>query len=122
MLRPPNPGEPSFELFLAEREAVLGGLKRRAILLAEGLGRIPGYSCQPITGAMYAFPSIKLPEGRSDDEYCMALLEQTGVCVVPGSGFGQVAGTTHFRTTILPPIEQLEDVVRKITEFHLSWR
>lgn len=122
MVRPPRSGEPSWELFHTERDAVLDGLKRRANLLAEGLGRIPGYSCQPITGAMYAFPTIKLPKGRNDDEYCMALLECTGVCVVPGSGFGQMAGTAHFRTTILPPIDQLEEVVKKIAEFHISWR
>lgn len=29
--------------------------------------------------------------------YCMELLEETGICVVPGSGFGQRAGTYHFR-------------------------
>lgn len=29
--------------------------------------------------------------------YCMKLLEETGVCVVPGSGFGQREGTYHFR-------------------------
>jgi aspartate/methionine/tyrosine aminotransferase len=33
---------------------------------------------------MYAFPTITLPAGRTDDEYCLALLERTGVCVVPG--------------------------------------
>ncbi len=122
MVRPPRPGDPSFGLFSAERDAVLDGLKRRALLLAEGLGRIPGYSCQPITGAMYAFPKVTLPAGRSDEEYCMALLERSGVCVVPGSGFGQMAGTAHFRTTILPPGDQLEEVVKRIEEFHLSWK
>ena len=91
-------------------------------MLAEGLNSIPGYSCQPITGAMYAFPTIVIPEGRTDDEYCLALLERTGICVVSGSGFGQVKGTAHFRTTILPPIDQIEEVVRKIREFHLSWK
>lgn len=29
--------------------------------------------------------------------YCMKLLEDTGICVVPGSGFGQREGTYHFR-------------------------
>jgi aspartate/methionine/tyrosine aminotransferase len=86
------------------------------------LDSIPGYSCQPITGAMYAFPTITLPAGRSDDEYCLAMLEKTGICVIPGSGFGQLPGTAHFRTTILPPLEQIEEVVGKIREFHLSWR
>jgi len=29
--------------------------------------------------------------------YCCQLLEETGICVVPGSGFGQKDGTYHFR-------------------------
>lgn len=29
--------------------------------------------------------------------FCMKLLEETGICVVPGSGFGQREGTFHFR-------------------------
>lgn len=29
--------------------------------------------------------------------YCMRLLEEEGICLVPGSGFGQKEGTYHFR-------------------------
>ena len=29
--------------------------------------------------------------------FCFELLEETGICVVPGSGFGQKEGTLHFR-------------------------
>lgn len=35
--------------------------------------------------------------------YCMKLLEETGICVVPGSGFGQREGTYHFRYLCLAP-------------------
>ena len=122
LVNPPRPGQPSYERYRAERAAVIEDLRLRADLLAQGLNGIPGYSCQPITGAMYAFPTITLPAGRTDDEYCLALLESTGICVVPGSGFGQEPGSAHFRTTILPPIDELSGVVGKIKEFHLSWR
>ncbi len=30
--------------------------------------------------------------------YAFHLLEATGICVVPGSGFGQLPGTFHFRS------------------------
>jgi alanine transaminase len=122
MVRPPRPGEISFETHAAEREQVLSGLKKRAALLAEGLNAIPGISCNQVAGAMYAFPSIQLPEGRTDEDYCMALLEATGVCVVPGTGFGQVPGTAHFRTTILPPTAQMEMVVARLAAFHAGYR
>lgn len=32
--------------------------------------------------------------------YCLKLLEETGICVVPGSGFGQKEGTYHFRLDV----------------------
>ncbi len=122
MVRPPRPGMPSHEAYQAEKTAILDTLKHRAILLAEGLNRIEGISCNVIAGAMYAFPSITLPPGRTDFDYAMALLEQTGICVVPGSGFGQAEGTAHFRTTILPPTEKMQKVVAALAEFHRSYQ
>jgi aspartate/methionine/tyrosine aminotransferase len=122
MVRPPKPGMPSYATYAAEKGAILDTLKQRAILLAEGLNRIEGITCNVIAGAMYAFPSITLPPGRTDSDYAMALLEQTGICVVPGSGFGQAVGTAHFRTTILPPTEKMQKVVDALGEFHRNYR
>jgi aspartate/methionine/tyrosine aminotransferase len=122
MVRPPKPGMPSYATYAAEKGAILDTLKQRAILLAEGLNRIEGIRCNVIAGAMYAFPSITLPPGRTDFDYAMALLEQTGICVVPGSGFGQAVGTAHFRTTILPPTDKIRKVVDALGEFHSDYR
>ncbi|KAL1230441.1 Alanine aminotransferase [Trichinella pseudospiralis] len=47
----------------------------------------------------------------------MNLLESTGICVVPGSGFGQKEGTYHFRTTILPPPDIFEEMIQRLTAF-----
>lgn len=122
LVRPPRPGEPSRDLYVRERDGILAELRARAELLAEGLNRIPGIRCNPIAGAMYAYPRITVPTGRTDQDYCMALLEKTGICVVPGSGFGQLPGTSHFRTTILPPTEQIREVVQAIAEFQAAYR
>jgi aspartate/methionine/tyrosine aminotransferase len=89
-------------------------------MVADGLNQIPGINCQHVAGAMYAFPQITLPKGMSDDQYCMRLLEETGICVVPGSGFGQAPGTFHFRTTILPPINKIRAVIEKLAQFQLK--
>ncbi len=118
MVRPPEPGGPSYALYMQERDAIIASLSTRAKTLAEGLNRIQGISCQHVDGAMYAFPKISLPPGRSDSEYCLQLLEQTGICVVPGSGFGQMPGTFHFRTTILPPVDKIGCIVKQIADFH----
>jgi alanine transaminase len=78
---------------------------------------------------MYLFPRIDLPPkaieaarkaGKEPDAfYCLRLLERTGICVVPGSGFGQEPGTLHFRTTFLAP--GTEDYVRRLGDFHRAF-
>jgi aspartate/methionine/tyrosine aminotransferase len=136
MVAPPEPGDESFAVYVRERDAVLAALKRKAEILGEGVNGIPGMSLDMPQGAMYAFVRFELPpeqgvdpavlppeerrlyEARRDEAYCMALLEQTGICVVPGSGFGQRAGTLHFRTTFLPPQEEIEELVKKLAMFH----
>lgn len=120
MVNPPKPGQPSFDNYTRERTVILESLRTRAKIMADGLNRIPGFRCQPVAGAMYAFPQITLPPGMTDDDYCMRLLEETGICVVPGSGFGQAPGTFHFRTTILPPTNKIEAVVKTLAEFQLK--
>ena len=122
LVKRPKKGQPSYEQYVAERDGILNELKKRAKLLHEGLNRIPGIRCNEVAGAMYAFPSVEVPSGRTDFEYCMAMLEQTGICVVPGTGFGQIPGTAHFRTTILPPTAKMEEVIRRIADFHAAYK
>jgi len=121
MVRPPPVGGPSRGLWERERAVVLGELARKAEIVQRGLQAVPGIHCNTVAGAMYAFPRLDLPPGVTDFDYCMALLEETGICVVDGSGFGQRAGTWHLRTTILPPLERIEAVVQRIAEFHGSF-
>lgn len=118
MVRPPRPGDPSFPLYDRERRDILDSLGRKARLVGDRLNGVEGIHCNPVTGAMYAFPRLSLPAGVTDEEYCLALLEETGICVVPGSGFGQAAGTWHLRTTILPPVATVEAVLEKLAAFH----
>ena len=122
MVKPPIPGSPSYPLYEQEKQAILSELGKRAKMLADGLNAIPGIVCNDVTGAMYAFPRIELPAGKTDTDYCMALLEATGICVVPGSGFGQIPGTAHFRTTILPPTSKIELVIQRIAAFHKNYK
>ncbi|MEA3307073.1 MAG: aminotransferase class I/II-fold pyridoxal phosphate-dependent enzyme, partial [Elusimicrobiota bacterium] len=119
MVSPPQEGSESYELYTKERDAILNELKEKAEILGRGLNEIEGMETVIPRGAMYAFVKFELPhtqciEEMSDEEkskyeslrnsaYCMELLEKTGICVVPGSGFGQAPGTLHFRTTFLPP-------------------
>lgn len=121
LVHPPRPGEPSHEQWAREKREVLEALRRKAELVERGLNGVDGITCNRVAGAMYAFPRIALPPGVTDAEWCMALLEETGICVVDGTGFGQAPGTSHFRTTILPPLDEIETVVKQIAEFHVAF-
>ncbi len=61
MTQPPIAGEPSYALYVQERNAILESLKRRANMLSAALNKLEGVSCTSIDGAMYAFPTVRLP-------------------------------------------------------------
>jgi len=124
MCNPPIPGEESYELFNQERTEILESLRRRATIVGKALSG-EGLECVVPEGALYAFPRVFLPpafvqkyKANPDEAYCLELLDKTGVVVVPGAGFGQVEGTFHFRTTLLPPEKDLPDILGKVVDFH----
>ncbi|HBB67883.1 MAG: aminotransferase class I/II [Elusimicrobia bacterium GWA2_56_46] len=139
MASPPEKGSESYALYAEERGGILKGLKEKAEILGRGLNGIEGMSVDIPGGAMYAFVKFELPhpkgaelakmtpearmkyEAARDSEYCLRLLEETGICVVPGSGFGQQPGTLHFRTTFLPPKDDIRALVEKMKKFHVSY-
>lgn len=125
MVNPPREGEPSYPLYKEEYDGIFNGLMERSQALYKAFREMEGVSCQSPQGSMYLFPTITLPQraieaakeaGKNpDDFYCLRLLDATGICIVPGSGFGQKDGTLHFRTTFLAPGT---DWVSRITKFH----
>ena len=139
MVAPPQPGDASYELYARERGEILGDLKEKAEILGRGISEIEGMHAEVPQGAMYAFVRFDLPhakgidpeamtpderhkyEAARDSKYCLRLLEDTGICVVPGSGFGQQPGTLHFRTTFLPPKEDIKTLVEKMKKFHAAY-
>ncbi|KAH3742688.1 alanine transaminase [Pelomyxa schiedti] len=131
MVMPPQQGEPSYGQYIAEKTKILKSLKARAEMISTALNNLEGYSCQPATGSMYLFPKVALPAAAiaeatrqnepPDSFYCLALLNATGICVVPGSGFGQVEGTFHFRTTFLPGEDKIQGVIERMTAFHKAF-
>eukprot|EP00977_Amphora_coffeiformis_P004174 scaffold848_cov120-Amphora_coffeaeformis.AAC.2 len=128
MTRGPEPEDESYESHQGEMRGIFESLKRRSKILSEGLNSIQGFSCQPAQGSMYCFPSVQVPDGAVkaskdkgmtvDTLYSLSLLEETGICVVPASGFGQKAGRYGFRTTFLPEEKEMEQVVQRIRDHH----
>jgi alanine transaminase len=126
MVRPPQPGEPSYQLWKEETDAIHSALASRTKMMAKRLNELPGVSCVDSPGALYLYPQITLSTkaqeaarraGKEPDAfYALELLDKTGICVVPGSGFGQVEGSWHYRLTCLCP--GVEEYVGKLEDFH----
>lgn len=102
--------------------------RRRATIMTDAFNGLEGVSCNKTEGAMYSFPRLHLPAkaveaardaGKDPDTfYCLALLAETGIVTVPGTGFGQEKGTFHLRTTILPQEDVIQEFVDKLRTFH----
>ncbi|XP_047027244.1 alanine aminotransferase 1-like [Helicoverpa zea] len=126
--RTPAPGDPSYEQWECEKSNTLDSLAKRAKMIVETFNKMEGFKCNVVQGAMYAFPRIQLPKRAveeakkagvpADGFYAKRLLEDTGICIIPGSGFGQSPGTYHFRTTILPQPKLLKEMLVIFQAFH----
>lgn len=131
MCDPPSESDESFTLFKQETTAIFESLSRRAELVSRELSQIKGVTCNSVKGAMYAFPALTLSpaiaeEARKrkcspDEFYCLQLLEEEGICVVPGTGFCQKNGTFHMRITILPQEDEFGEILTRFKNFHLRF-
>ncbi|KAJ9054958.1 alanine transaminase [Entomophthora muscae] len=131
MLHPPQKGDESYDLYQKEYTGIFESLQRRAIKLHEAFNSMEGITCNRAQGAMYLFPKVQFPSkfleeckeaGKNpDDVYSMEMLNATGVCVIPGSGFQQVEGTYHFRSTFLPPEDRIDAFISNLKKFHCDF-
>jgi len=100
-------------------ESMVEKLKQRRDYSYKRLRQIEGLKCINADGTFYLFPKIELtefPQWKTDKDFVIDLLKETGVCGVYGSGFGSY-GKGHFRLTFLPDLNILETVYNLIEDF-----
>jgi aspartate aminotransferase len=92
--------------------------KQRRDFVVRALNSLPGVSCLPGSGTFYAFADVSRAMaalGCHDDvEFTELLLNEAGVAVVPGSGFGAPG---HMRLSFacgLPMLEQALDRMARV--------
>jgi len=105
---------PALEGSLDHLVPVIAKLRSRRELTMKWCNSTPRVSCVPPRGAFYAFPRLDIPE--TDDIFVRKLLVEKHVMVVHGSGFGQKAGTKHFRVVFLPDERTLSAAYAAIGE------
>jgi len=92
-------------------------LKARATLSADSLRAMPGMTVTTPTAGFYAMPRVALPPGRTDEDFVLGLLRETGVLCVYGSGFGLPAAEGYFRIVFLASLDELKTVYRLMSDF-----
>ena len=96
--------------FIEEQRQEYG---RRNRALCGGLRRI-GWDVPDSRGSMFVW--AKIPEGYdSSADFCMKLMEKTGVIVTPGSAFGS-NGEGYVRMALVVDIPTIEEIIRVLDE------
>ena len=89
--------------------------KARRDFVVRALNSLPGVSCLPGAGTFYAFAEVSRAMTalgcRDDGEFAELLLNDAGVAVVPGSGFGAPG---HMRLSFATSMETLEKALARI--------
>mgnify|MGYP000878438967 CR=1 FL=1 len=104
-------------------------MQKRAELLSNTFNSMINTKCTKIEGAMYAFPEVifspkalkkaEKEQVPADFMYCMDMLNETGIMTVPGSGFGQIEGTHHFRiTNLVSPTSDMKLCLENLEKFN----
>lgn len=88
--------------YQARRDALCGGF------------RSIGWNVPDSEGSMFVW--APLPEGYTNSvEFCLELLDKSGVLCTPGSAFGSL-GEGHVRFALVLPPEELQAAVRSVAE------
>jgi LL-diaminopimelate aminotransferase len=85
--------------------------QRRRDLVLKTLEQM-GIRAQTPRGGLYIWAAV--PGGVPSVEYSLKLLDQTGVFVTPGVGFG-THGEGYFRISLTTPDERLDEAMRRST-------
>jgi aspartate aminotransferase len=97
--------------------------QRRRDMVVEMLNAAPGIRCHKPEGAFYVFPSMQGCIGKTtkagrrietDEDFCLALLEEEGVACVHGAAFLYPG---YFRISDATSDEALQDACTRIRRF-----
>lgn len=95
--------------------------KRRRDLVVKQLGAIKGFKCNNPDGAFYVFPEVSYFFGKQHNgktinnatDFCMYLLEEAAVSMVPGAAFGD---DNYLRISYATSEEKLTEAINRIKQ------
>jgi aspartate aminotransferase len=109
-------------------DAMVKVYKERRDMVVDMLNKAPGITCHKPEGAFYVFPAIHGCIGKTsaggakignDEDFVVALLEETGVAVVHGAAFLYPG---HFRVSYAAATDVLREACSRIQAFCAALR
>ncbi|MCO4483620.1 aspartate (tyrosine/aromatic) amino transferase [Streptococcus infantarius subsp. infantarius] len=93
-----------------------GRIYEQRNFIYKAVNEVPGLSAVKPEAGLYIFPKIDRDMYQIDDDeqFCLELLKQEKVMLVPGKGFNWNE-PDHFRIVYLPRVEELAEVQEKLT-------
>lgn len=100
-----------------------GRIYEQRNFIYKAVNEVPGLSAVKPDAGLYIFPKIDREMYRIDDDeqFCLELLKQEKVMLVPGKGFNWNE-SDHFRIVYLPRVEELAEVQEKLTRVLNQYR
>jgi LL-diaminopimelate aminotransferase len=96
--------------FMQERNRIF---QERRDVLVEGLNRI-GLQVFPPRATFYLWAAV--PKGTTSRDFCVKVLEETNVWMIPGSVYGRY-GEGYLRIALTHPVERLKEAIRRLEKF-----
>ena len=96
-------------------ESMVKEFKIRRDIVVEGLSKIEKIQFVVPKGAFYIFPRFK-DLNMSSTDFCNKLLDETGIAVVPGNGFGNCS-EGFFRIAYAISQEKLKEAMVVLDKF-----
>ena len=96
---------------VAEHNAIYQRRRDRVVEVLRGIG----LHVEPPKASLYVW--ARLPEGERSIDFAGRLLDDTGVVVTPGIGYGE-RGEGYVRLSLTTPDERIDEGLRRLS----SWR
>ncbi len=87
--------------------------QRRRDRMVEGLRKI-GLEVDPPKASLYVW--AKLPDGTTSGDFAAQLIEDIGVVVTPGRGYGE-NGEGYVRLSVTTPDDQVEEGMKRLEQW-----
>jgi aspartate/methionine/tyrosine aminotransferase len=95
-------------------QGMVAAFRERRDVIVNGLNQIPGFRCAQPAGAFYVFPNVE-DTGMSSKAVADYLLEEAGVAVLGGAGFGRY-GEGYIRLSYANSIANIQRALERIEQ------